>query len=109
MSYERLLARALRSRDPGRYARRLGADPDGLRLTALLVTRLRFERLLRGSPEADAWFERDPQGFAATFRRYHEEVPPRAFFPAAEARLFAAWRRSSTPGVSQGRASPRDP
>ncbi|WP_437813624.1 hypothetical protein [Sorangium sp. So ce1078] len=69
----------------------LGADEDGVRMSALLVARLRFERLLRGSPEAEAWFDRDPAEFSAAFRRYHAEVPPTAFFPPGEARLFRGW------------------
>ncbi|WP_437983851.1 hypothetical protein [Sorangium sp. So ce117] len=69
----------------------LGADEDGVRMSALLVARLRFERLLRGSPEAEAWFDRDPADFSAAFRRYHAEVPPTAFFPPGEARLFRCW------------------
>jgi hypothetical protein len=67
------------------------ASPDGVRLAALLVGKLRFERLVRGSPDAEAWFERDPASFAEAFRRYHQEVPPTAFFPRAEGRLFGAW------------------
>jgi hypothetical protein len=69
-------------------------------LSALLVARLRFERLLRGSPEAEAWFERDPAGFGEAFHRYHAEVPPRAFFPATEAALFQAWQAGG--GAGQG-------
>ncbi|MGK3988670.1 hypothetical protein WME99_36840 [Sorangium sp. So ce136] len=68
-----------------------GADEDGVRMSALLVARLRFERLLRGSPEAEAWFDRDPAAFSEAFRRYNAEVPPAAFFPAGEARLFRGW------------------
>jgi hypothetical protein len=68
------------------------ADADGVKMTALLVARLRFERLMRGSPEAESWFERDPADFTRAFSRYHAEVPPRAFFPTEEARLFRAWR-----------------
>jgi hypothetical protein len=105
--FERLYARALVSDDPVRALaraardRRLDADTrrrlasvdaDGVRMTALLIARLRFERLLRGSPEAERWFDSDPAGFAAAFRRYHTTVPPTAAFPAAEAALFASWR-----------------
>jgi hypothetical protein len=69
----------------------LGAiDEAKLRLTALLVARLRFERLLRGCPEADEWFEGDPEDFADAFRDYHASVPLTAFFPGHEARLFRA-------------------
>lgn len=67
------------------------ADPEGVRLSALLVVRLRFERLMRGCPEAEAAFAGDPATFAAAFRRYHREVAPTAFFPAAEAALYRAW------------------
>jgi hypothetical protein len=67
---------------------------DGVRMTALLVARLRFERLIQGSLEAGAWFERDPAGFSAAFRRYHHDVPPTALFPPQEAQLFHEWQRA---------------
>ena len=67
-------------------------DADGARLAAVLVARLRFERLVQGSNGARTWFERDPRGFATAFRRYQAAVPPTAVFPSEEARLFAAWR-----------------
>jgi hypothetical protein len=104
--FERLLARAMTAPDPAAALaaaardRRLpdelrrafaAAAEDGVRIAALLVARLRFERLLRGSPDAEAWFARDPAGFADAFRAYHHAVPPGAFFPAAEARLFRRW------------------
>ncbi len=103
---ERALVRALRAPDPVEALRRAARDRglpaplrralgqvsgDGLRMAALLSAKLRFERLVRGSPEAEAWFERDPGGFSAAFGRYHAEVAPTAFFPPAEARLFDAW------------------
>jgi hypothetical protein len=112
---ERALVRALCAPDPAEALRRASRDrklpaelrraleraaEDGVRMAALLSVRLRFERLMRGSPDAEAWFERDPESFAEAFRRYHAEVPPRAFFPPAEARLFASWRRGT-------RAAPR--
>ncbi len=105
-AYERALARAMVAPDPVAALRAAArsralpralraafaaADEDGVRIAALLVARLRFERLLRGSPDADAWFARDPASFTEVFRRYHHAVPPRDFFPAAEARRFAAW------------------
>jgi hypothetical protein len=67
---------------------------DGLRIAALLVARLRFERLVQGSTAAAGWFEADPAGFARAFRRYHAEVAATAHFPAEEAALFAAWSRA---------------
>ena len=62
-------------------------------MCALLIARLRFERLLRGCPEAEAWFETDAATFAIAFRRYHADVRPTAFFPPDEAILFRAWDR----------------
>lgn len=70
-----------------------------MRLTGLIVTRLRFERLLNGSREAGEWFERDPAGFTSAFKRYQDERPPSAAFPQDEAREFEAWR-SSDPNAS---------
>jgi hypothetical protein len=105
-AYERLLMRALRAADPvaalRRGAKKLPAglrqaitfaDKDGIRITALLVARLRFERLRRGCSDAEAWFEEDPEGFAAAFREYHASVAPTGFFPHSEARLFRRWLR----------------
>ena len=68
-----------------------GVDADGLRLSARIAARLRFERLLHGSHAAAAWFDRDAADFTRTFRRYHAERPPRALGPRAEARDFDAW------------------
>lgn len=108
--YEAALARVLFAPDPAEALRAVAgdpalpaalrrafgaADPDGVRMASLLVARLRFERLLRGCPEAEVWFDRDPAGFAAAFRRYHAEVPPTAFFPPGEASLFRSWRARS--------------
>lgn len=92
--YERRVAAAMRAKDPVAAMRAIdpNVDADGVRMTALIVARLRFERLLRGSPEAEASFDRDAAAFAETFGRYHADVPPRAFFPADEAALFDAWR-----------------
>jgi hypothetical protein len=109
-SFEAKVARALRQPDPAAAFARLAddaslpedlrgrvrrADPDGVRMAALLVARLRFERLLRGSPEAEAWFDADPAAFAGAFARYHAAVRPTAFFPQGEAKLFARWRNAA--------------
>ena len=106
---EQLLAEALRDEDPvtalhtaasrpeiSQELRKVlcTVDPDGLRMTALLVARLRFERLLQGSELAATWFDRDPESFTQAFRTYHRQVPLRAFFPREEARTFARWYRS---------------
>jgi hypothetical protein len=71
------------------------AAEDGVRLSALLVARLRFERLLRASPPAERWFDEDPASFAEAFKRYHAAVPPTAFFPRDEAALFERWCRKN--------------
>ena len=122
--FERLLVRALTAGDPpaalARAARdrRLSAElrrsfaavtDDGLRLAALLVARLRFERLLRGSPDAERWFDQDPASFTDAFRRYHAATRLTAFFPAEEARLFKRWwataKRKKTVGGRSGSRS----
>jgi len=104
---ERLVADALTSADPVSEFERVARDPalpaelrsavrhaqpTGIRMAALIVARLRFERLMQGSRAAAVWFERDSSGFARAFRRYHLAVPPTAALPAEEARLFEGWR-----------------
>lgn len=104
--FEHLLATALLADDPVAALAALAADanlapdlraalaaadPDGVRLTALFIARLRFERLLQGDADAAASFEADPEAFTAEFRRYHAAVPPTAFFPQDEAALFRRW------------------
>lgn len=106
---ERFLLEALRAQDPvealagalrgegpplSRELRSALAhvDPDGFRIAALLVTKLRFERLLRGSSEAERLFDEDPGGFARLFKRYAHEVSPSAVLPSEEATLFDVWR-----------------
>jgi hypothetical protein len=103
----RALAAAQREPALRRVLRR--AAPDGVRMAALLVARLRFERLLRASPEAAAAFDADPAAFTAGFRRYHAEVPPTAFFPAGEAALYRAWRNAAPPEEGQGARRDRAP
>jgi len=108
-AFERGYARALTAADPVAALRRLArdrrldadtrarlaaADPDGIRLSALLITRLRFERLLRGSPEAERWFDEDPLAFTEAFRAYHHAVAPTFFFPRDEAAAFAHWTKT---------------
>lgn len=100
---EEILAQAMAARDPSAFLQNAARDrtlparlrralqsidTDGVRLTALLIAKLRFERLLRASSEAEWLFARDPAAFAELFQRYHQAVPPTAFFPAAEAELF---------------------
>jgi hypothetical protein len=107
--WEKVLGRALVSADAGRALKKAAGDrplprplrraletidEDGVRLAALLMARLRFERLLQGSDAVADWFEQDPADFARAFERYHREVPPTAFFPPGEAKLFTAWVRT---------------
>ena len=70
-------------------------DVDGFRLTALLVAKLRFERICRGDRSMEAWFHRDPQGFTRAYRAYASEVPPTAFFPQREAADFRRFCESA--------------
>jgi len=113
---QRALADALRAEDPVTATARLAdapgldaalrdalraADPDGLRLTALLVAKLRFERIIRGSAAAARWFDSDAPGFSAAFRRYHAQVPPLALFPAAEAKQFLDWAQADVPNSTR--------
>jgi hypothetical protein len=105
--HEELLAGLLLARDPEAFLATLAPDeraglarldPAGLRLTRLLVARLRFERLLHGSRAAAEWFASDPEGFTRAFKAYHHEVPPRCGFPPEEAQAFAAWRAAHAAG-----------
>jgi hypothetical protein len=66
-------------------------DPDAVRLTGFIVRKLRFERICRGDPRAEAWFERDPAAFVRAFKAYNAEIPPVAIFPSEEAEAFRAW------------------
>lgn len=104
--FQRLLADAVLSSDPVASVaalarnRRLPASlrrlvpkisPDGVRISALLVTKLRFERLVNGDARIRGWFEEAPRAFVSLFRRYHSEVPPTFLFPRAEAEAFGRW------------------
>ncbi len=104
LHWERSLAGLLRARDPEAAISKIttdlqpplaGAiatiDRDGLKIASLLVTQLRFERLMHGSLRASAWFEAQPQQFTRVFRRYHAEVPATASFPADEGVCFDTW------------------
>ena len=66
-------------------------EEDGRRLTALLVAKLRFERVQRGSALALRWFDAEPEAFAELFRRYHHAVPSIDVFPAPEVDRFFAF------------------
>lgn len=102
------LARAILSGDPAESLKTLArsprlcaalrraaasADPDGVRLSALLVKKLRFERLVRGDSAIAEWFEHSPRTFVQTFRDYEAGNPPRALFAGAEAAAFGDWTK----------------
>jgi hypothetical protein len=106
--FERRLADAVCSDDPAAQ-RALCGDPelvswlgsglqhaheDGFRIAALLVARLRFERLLHGSRTAGQAFEDDARTFTERFRLYHVAVPACATTPAEEAEQFEHWERA---------------
>lgn len=65
-------------------------DREGLRLAALIVKRLRFERVLQGDAACRAEFQADPEGFMARFRAYDDAGPSRTPWPQLEAAAFAA-------------------
>jgi hypothetical protein len=105
---QRLLVEALRAPDPGAFLREQSADARwqlsaeehawlvslgeaGLRITRLLVRKLRLQRLLRGDAAAAGLCDADPEAFARQFRAYDAEVPPASVFPAEEAAAFARW------------------
>lgn len=98
--YERAMAGVMLAGDPVAALEALPAserallepiDRDGLRIAALLVARLRFERLMNGSREAAQRFEEDPRAFTAAFKRYHTAVAPLSTIPQHEARAFESW------------------
>jgi hypothetical protein len=110
--YERTLVAALRAEDPVAFLHAAAERADctfelrrillaacrnesGLRITALITTRLRFERLLQGSREASDLFANDPERFARLFRTYHQAVAPTAHGPWSEAAQFSAWQLAS--------------
>jgi len=103
---ETLLARALLSADPWGTLISARADPslpqdlrehlaaideDGLRISGLLVAKLRFERVMNGSRRAAEWFERDPESFTTAFRRYHTMQPSLEQWPGLEGQQFERW------------------
>jgi uncharacterized protein (UPF0276 family) len=70
-----------------------GVDEDGVRMTALLIAKLRFERIVNGSADAARCFRTSPVSFARAFWSYHDSVEPAAHAPWHEARRFRAWCR----------------
>lgn len=81
-------------------------DEDGLRISALLVAKLRFERVMNGSARAADWFQRDPEAFTHAFRRYHTTVAPTELMPGLEGRHFERWLDADDGGASAQADSP---
>jgi hypothetical protein len=107
-----LLVRAVLQSDPRGWLQRQLARPecllspaergwleaisdDGLRLTRVLVRKLRIERLLAGDAAMAELFRTNPAAFAKQFALYEARVPPRALFPSEEAQQFADQRKRS--------------
>lgn len=70
-------------------------DADGLLLTALMLKKLRFERLTRGHAAMSDLFRERPEEFLRLFAAYTAAVPPTAYFPGEEAELFRKWQREA--------------
>lgn len=66
-------------------------EANGILLTSLLITKLRFERLTGASEELLHLFQNDPKQFIDLFNQYQKESKPTAYFPEQEAILFEQW------------------
>ena len=62
-----------------------------MRIAALLIARLRFERLVSASSDARERFVADPESFTELLGVYHRQVPAPSLDPWREARCFAQW------------------
>lgn len=76
-------------------------DGAGLRLTSLMVQKLRFERLTRADPELGRLFQEEPERFMELFQAYTAAVTPTVYFPGQEAALYRQWltEHASTTGA----------
>ena len=70
-------------------------DADGLRITRLLVQKLRLQRLLAADAGASGRMAQDPAAFLAVFAAYAAAVPATAVFPSEEAAAFRAFELGS--------------
>lgn len=68
-------------------------DAEGLRLSHILIFKIRFEQLLRGHKEMARLFATDPQEFMRLFRAYTAAVPSASFLTDEEGQRFEEWRR----------------
>lgn len=62
---------------------------DGFVLSGLIVSKLRFERVVRGKPENYDLFLSDEETFTQVFKAYNEAVTPDCYFPIEEAHKFS--------------------
>lgn len=113
--FEEALANALRGPDPDAAFAAIARDErlprdardalrhapeNGIRIAALLIVRLRFERIQQTSKPAADFFAADPRGFTAAFKQFHREVPSTELEPFADARRFEAWLGEACDGDS---------
>lgn len=85
------LEAGLRGASPDLRAAYEALDEDGLRVTRLIVKRLRFERIVAGDAELRRAFADDPAAFTERFRAYDAAAPSSTPWPQAEARAFRAF------------------
>ncbi len=69
-------------------------DPEGYRLTTLIVRKLRFERLCLAHGDVARAFETEPAALLDLYERFAHDVPPHAVFPSDDARAWQDWRAS---------------
>ena len=106
LRFEEAVAAAFRNADPTAAFRAIENDVElpaslreaartpqsrGIEISALLIIRLRFERLIQTSSRASAWYDSQPREFTQTFRDYHRSVPSSTEFGMREARDFDTW------------------
>jgi hypothetical protein len=89
-AFDARYAAALRAADPVAAVRALCVEAgiaiaaedarfdDGVRVAALVVARLRFERIVRGDPALARAFDAEPAAFARAFKAYHAATAPTA-------------------------------
>ncbi len=85
------------------------AQPRGLKLTHLLLMNLRFERVLRGCPALEDWFESDPKGFVDIFRKYNMSSPPETLFAVQEGKVFLDFLERNHPDYLPVRKNKSEP
>lgn len=87
------LRRADHDLTPVERGQLLAIGDDGLRLTRVLVRKLRMQRLLHAVPELAQLAGRDPAAFAQRFTAYEAAVPPHATTSSDEAAAYTAFAR----------------